>query len=48
LADQYYQALKAPGKKLVWFEHSAHLLNAEEPEKFNEFFVKEVLSIERV
>jgi pimeloyl-ACP methyl ester carboxylesterase len=37
LAEQYYETLKAPGKKLIWFENSAHFLNAEEVDKFNEF-----------
>jgi pimeloyl-ACP methyl ester carboxylesterase len=43
LAEQYYEALKAPSKKLIWFENSAHILNAEEAGKFNEFFVNLVL-----
>jgi len=47
LAEQYYRALRAPSKKLIWFENSAHLLNAEETEKFNEFFVTQVHPIER-
>jgi pimeloyl-ACP methyl ester carboxylesterase len=48
LAEQYYETLKAPGKKLIWFENSAHFLNAEEVDKFNEFFIKQVRHIERV
>ncbi len=37
LAERYHEALEAPrGKELVWFEHSAHALQAEEPEKFEE------------
>jgi pimeloyl-ACP methyl ester carboxylesterase len=35
LAEQYFQAIKAPEKKLIWFEHSAHYPFLEEIEKFN-------------
>jgi len=35
--------LKAPRKQLVWFEHSAHLPNTEEKDKFNEFMINTVL-----
>jgi pimeloyl-ACP methyl ester carboxylesterase len=48
LAEQYYDTLKAPSKKLIWFENSAHLINAEEAEKLNEFFINQVLCLERV
>ena len=35
LVQEYYNALDAPrGKTLVWFEHSAHSPNLEEPEEF--------------
>jgi pimeloyl-ACP methyl ester carboxylesterase len=34
-AERYYEALEAPrGKELVWFEHSAHVPQTEEPGKF--------------
>lgn len=42
LAEQYYGNLKAPFKKLVWFDNSAHFVNAEESGKFNEFFISEI------
>jgi hypothetical protein len=33
LAERYYEALEAPqGEELAWFEDSAHLTYAEEPE----------------
>ncbi|MDQ6623070.1 MAG: alpha/beta hydrolase, partial [Verrucomicrobiota bacterium] len=33
--EEYFQALDAPrGKELIWFEHSAHWPQLEEPEKF--------------
>jgi pimeloyl-ACP methyl ester carboxylesterase len=34
LAEDYLRTLKAPLKKLVWFDHSAHLPPFEEPQKF--------------
>ncbi len=40
LAARYYQALRAPSKQLIWFEHSAHFLNVEEPGAFNRFFTE--------
>lgn len=44
LAAAYLERLSAPYKKLVWFEHSAHNPNYEEPERFNRVVIKEVLS----
>ena len=43
LSAQYFEALKAPRKQLVWFERSAHLPNTEEKDKFNEFMIHTVL-----
>jgi pimeloyl-ACP methyl ester carboxylesterase len=34
LVEQFSASLKAPCKKLIWFEHSAHMPHMEEPEKF--------------
>lgn len=34
LAEKYFDKLKAPTKKLVWFENSAHFAFFEEPERF--------------
>ena len=34
LVEQFYASLHAPYKKLIWFEHSAHNPDIEEPEKF--------------
>jgi pimeloyl-ACP methyl ester carboxylesterase len=31
----YFEALAAPSKRLVWFEHSGHEAFVDEPEKFN-------------
>ena len=37
LAVEYLEKLRAPYKEVVWFEHSAHAPNFEEPDIFNEF-----------
>jgi pimeloyl-ACP methyl ester carboxylesterase len=34
LVEQFYASLQAPSKKLIWFEHSAHNPDIEEPDKF--------------
>ena len=34
LTEDYYSKIKAPEKRLVWFEQSAHFPFYEEPEKF--------------
>lgn len=34
LVEQFYASLHAPSKKLIWFEHSAHMPHMEEPAKF--------------
>ncbi len=34
LVEQFYASLRAPFKKLIWFEHSAHNPDIEEPDKF--------------
>ena len=34
LVEQFYASLQAPYKKLIWFEHSAHNPDIEEPDKF--------------
>jgi pimeloyl-ACP methyl ester carboxylesterase len=31
IAERWFQRLDAPQKKLIWFEHSAHLPMVEEP-----------------
>jgi pimeloyl-ACP methyl ester carboxylesterase/membrane protease YdiL (CAAX protease family) len=38
----YFDALTAPSKKLVWFEHSGHEAFVDEPEKFNTTMVEVV------
>jgi pimeloyl-ACP methyl ester carboxylesterase len=36
----YFNALAAPSKRLVWFEHSGHEAFVDEPEKFNSTMVE--------
>lgn len=43
LAEQYYQQLQAPHKALIWFEQSGHTPHYEEPQKFVEVMVEQVL-----
>src|SRR5262245_62427860 len=45
IAATYFQALRAPGKQLVWFEDSAHNVPFEEAERFNEMVVSVLGSI---
>jgi pimeloyl-ACP methyl ester carboxylesterase len=35
LSARYFDKLVAPSKRLIWFENSAHLPNAEERDEFN-------------
>jgi len=37
LVIEYAERLKAPQKRIIWFDHSAHLPNFEEPELFCDF-----------
>jgi pimeloyl-ACP methyl ester carboxylesterase len=34
LVEAYFESLRAPWKRLVWFDNSAHMPNLEEPTKF--------------
>ena len=43
LSAEYFAALKAPRKELVWFEHSAHMPNTEERDTFNAVMLASVL-----
>jgi pimeloyl-ACP methyl ester carboxylesterase len=49
IAARYFAALKAPAKELVWFEHSAHMVNSEERDLFNKILVEKVrpVAVER-
>ena len=43
LAAHYFATIRAPCKRLVWFEASAHNPPFEEPETFNRLLIEEVL-----
>ena len=45
IAKRYFDAVKAPYKKFIWFEESAHSPPTEEKEKFVEALVSEVLPL---
>ncbi|MFP2911747.1 serine aminopeptidase domain-containing protein [Pyxidicoccus sp. 3LFB2] len=45
LAEQWHARLRAPEKKLVWFERSAHMLFMEEPGKVFLHLVQDVLPL---
>ena len=42
LSERYFDALRAPSKRLIWFENSAHLPNAEERDRFNQIMRDDV------
>ena len=42
LAVRYFDALEAPAKTLLWFEHSGHQPAFEEPEHFNSLLIERV------
>ena len=45
VAARYFAQLDAPrGKQLVWFEHSAHWPQLEEPQKFRRVLIEQVLA----
>jgi pimeloyl-ACP methyl ester carboxylesterase len=47
LIQSYYDAIQAPDKDLIWFEHSAHGPLGEEPERFKKHLREKFLKIER-
>jgi len=38
-AQRYARSLQAPGKRLVWFDNSAHTPHLEEPGKFRDLLL---------
>ncbi len=44
LSEKYFNALKAPRKRLIWFENSSHAPNYEESDKFHKVMTEEVLA----
>jgi pimeloyl-ACP methyl ester carboxylesterase len=45
LAAQYFEPIRAPRKRLIWFEHAAHNPPFEEPEKFNTVLIEDLLPL---
>jgi proline iminopeptidase len=43
VAEQYWNRLEAPVKRLYWFEESGHAPMFEEPDKFNRVVIEEIL-----
>ena len=37
ISEEFFNQIKAPKKEYIWFEHSAHMPNFEEPQKMDEF-----------
>ena len=46
LAERYFKIIDTPCKRLVWFEESAHNPPFEEPEKFIQVMLEEILPLE--
>jgi pimeloyl-ACP methyl ester carboxylesterase len=47
IADQWLKHVKAPAKKLVWFENSAHMMMVEEPGRVLLHLVEDALPYAR-
>jgi pimeloyl-ACP methyl ester carboxylesterase len=45
LAARYHEVLRAPSKRLVWFERSAHLPNIEERARFDQVMLDDVRAV---
>jgi proline iminopeptidase len=45
LAEQYFKKIKAPYKRLIWFEQSAHNPPFEEPIEFDKILIEQVLPL---
>jgi pimeloyl-ACP methyl ester carboxylesterase len=45
LVQSFYDCISAPGKDLIWFEHSAHSPLSEEPERFKALLREKFLKI---
>jgi pimeloyl-ACP methyl ester carboxylesterase len=45
LAARWFGKIRAPAKRLVWFENSAHMMHVEEPGKMLVHLVNDVLPL---
>ena len=43
LSVEYYDLLRAPYKKLIWFEGCGHSMMYEQPEKFQQVVAEELM-----
>lgn len=46
LVERYIKNISAPHTEIIWFEHSAHLMNIEEPELYQQVLIEKVLGKE--
>lgn len=44
LVEDFVHHISAPYKEIIWFEHSAHMMNIEEPEKYADVMVNKILT----
>ena len=44
VSEKYFNILRAPSKKLIWFENSGHFFMHEENQKFQEILIRELSS----
>ena len=44
LAEEYYDALEAPSKQMVWFENSSHMMNISDPDRYQDMLINKVLA----
>jgi len=43
ISEEFFKNVKAPQKEYIWFEHSAHMPNYEENEKYTDLLINKVL-----
>jgi pimeloyl-ACP methyl ester carboxylesterase len=43
ITERYFDLLIAPHKEMIWFENSAHVMNASEPEYYQKMLIEKVL-----
>jgi pimeloyl-ACP methyl ester carboxylesterase len=45
VATRYFETIDSPCKRLVWFDRAAHYLPFEEPDRFQDVLIDEVLPL---
>ena len=48
LVEKFVQKVKAPHKEIIWFEHSAHMMNIEEREKYVDVLTGKILEMANI